>query len=160
MSALRSIAVLAVVAAFALLAAPLWELGGVRPHFLLVAVLTLAALRRAHEAWLAAIVVGAAVDWLSIDPWGVHLASFAAAVAIVRSGVRHGWADRAAARLAFLAVGVVVACAVRAAAMWAIAETASPLAVQIAAAAYTLVVLWPVARLVGAVVGREPAGVT
>ncbi len=160
MSALRSIAIVAAVTAFALLAAPLWELGGVRPHFVLVAVLTVAALRRASEAWLAACVVGGMIDWLSVDPWGVHLASTATAVAWVRFGVRHGWADRAAPRTALIAVGVVVACAVRVVTVWAAFETSSPLAVEIAAAAYTLAIAWPVARLVGAVAGHEAAGVT
>ena len=96
----------------------LGSLGTITPNFVLLVLLYLALADRSHSSVLAALLIGAAVEAISLDPWGAHTLGYFFAVWLLRASLVESWADHGLPRLLLVSIGVTAAVTVRLCVLW------------------------------------------
>jgi rod shape-determining protein MreD len=138
-----------------LVALPVYALGSwgtVAPNFVLLVLLYLALQDRSHRVVIAALLIGAVTETLSLDPWGAHTLGYFFAVWLLRASLVESWADRRLPRLVLVAIGVTTAVSVRLCVLWLAAPDLETPAVGRWAVelVYNLAASWPLFTLLDA----------
>jgi rod shape-determining protein MreD len=110
--------VLVFAVAYQLLAIPVYQFGPIGPDLVLLVIAYVAFHERFQRAMVAALCAGLAVDFVSLEPWGVFTASYASVATVVAVGRRRGWSLDPLPRVMLSAAALLAASVVRLGITW------------------------------------------
>lgn len=149
MSAVKPLMLVLTMILFQGLAAPLYLLGGVAPHFVLLAVLFVALHASPRVTLLVAAVAGLLTDALSLDPWGANTVAFLSAAYFLQGAAAGGWSERVTPRLLILAGALFLAFTTRYVLLAVLVGSFSPAGRELKLAFYTWVLSLPFVTVFG-----------